>query len=233
MNATVQTLNGSAVTTRKTKIKICGITRPADAALAIQLGADAVGLNFYPRSSRFVSREAASVIVDAVDQRAEAIGVFVNATIEEMKATVQETGIRVVQLHGDEPAEYVAELAPLDVVRAFRWKDRSSAGPILDSLERCRRLGRLPTALLLDTHRQGVPGGTGSAWTWDEAKEFAAPVNVYLAGGLTPENVATAIRTLRPYAVDVAGGVESAPGLKDEGKMRSFVAAVRSADAQE
>ncbi|HYG67734.1 MAG TPA: phosphoribosylanthranilate isomerase [Anaeromyxobacteraceae bacterium] len=199
-------------------MKICGVTRVEDALLAAQLGADAVGLNFWGRSKRYIAPEAAREIVAALPAHVAAFGVFVDPTRDEVERAVAASGIGVVQLHGDEPPDLVAAL-PVPVVKAIRVADRSA----LDALRRFT-----PHAFLLDAPSAGY-GGSGERFDWAIAAEAAAAARVFLAGGLTPDNVADAVRTVRPFGVDVASGVERAPGVKDEAKLSAFIRAAKAA----
>lgn len=211
-----------------TRIKICGITRVDDAQAAAALGVDLIGLNFVPDSPRVVSLEQARTIATNVKQKVGVVGVFVNEPAESLRAKATAVGLETIQLHGDEPAEWVAALAPFPVLKAFRWRGPETLEAIEGFLEACRKCGRLPAGLLLDSYRPGQAGGTGETWDWAEAT-VAWDLPWYLAGGLRPENVAQAVARLRPTGVDVAGGVEQAPGVKDHGLLTRFVAAVRNA----
>jgi phosphoribosylanthranilate isomerase len=208
------------------RIKICGVTRPEDAADIADAGADAIGLNFYPSSPRFVSDEQAEEIIAALPAHVAKVGVFVNADASAIRDKVQRLGLDWVQLHGDEPPEFITELPGLAVIRAVRLQDRVSV--VLPSTK--GKLIRLPNAVLIDAFSASAYGGTGTTVVWEaipEARRRLAGLPVILAGGLTPENVAEAIRVARPDAVDVASGVESSPGIKDLAKVRDFVAASR------
>ncbi|QDU59891.1 N-(5'-phosphoribosyl)anthranilate isomerase [Planctomycetes bacterium Pan216] len=216
---------------QRTRIKICGITSPEDAIMAVGGGrADAIGLNFCRESPRRVSLVTARSIVSNTLPGVEIVGVFRNADAGAIRDTLARTGVHSVQLHGSEPPALVAELAPLRVVRAFSWKGPETAALITTFLEECDRLGQLPKAILLDTHRKGIAGGTGMTWDWDQALETSFDIPMILAGGLNPENVGDAIRLLRPFGVDVASGVESAPGVKDYDQLAAFFRSVREAD---
>ncbi len=199
-------------------IKICGFTRAEDALEAIRLGADALGFNFWPRSKRYLPPEAARAIVARLPPLVTAVGVFVDPTRDELLRAVDAARLQAVQLHGDEPPELCAGL-PVPVVKAIRVKDVHSLAAIA-SYE--------VSAFLLDSATLGY-GGSGEAFDWALVAEAASAVRVVLAGGLHPGNVAEAVRTVRPYAVDVASGVESAPGIKDEEKMRRFIDEARAA----
>jgi phosphoribosylanthranilate isomerase len=216
------------------QIKICGITNPADALLAAHAGADAIGLNFFARSPRRVELDQALAIADALaGQGVVKVGLFVNHSIEEVCRTFDQLGLDLIQLHGDEPPEFLAELGGRPAMRAFRVGPDGLA-PTLDYLERCRRLGAMPALVLLDTLTKGVYGGSGQAGDWAALAQYVRPgfPPLVLAGGLTAENVVPAIRAVRPAAVDVASGVESSPGRKDPRRVVEFVALARAALAE-
>jgi len=198
------------------RIKICGVTRAEDALAAVRLGADALGFNFWPGSKRHITPAAARVIIARLPPFVTPVGVFVNQLEGEMLAIAAESGIQVFQLHGDEPPALCARL-PLPVVKAI-------------PVDQVRTLSRLlsyeVSAFLLDTPSRGY-GGSGEPFDWSLAEGVSDVAPVILAGGLTPENVAAALRAVRPYAVDVASGVESSPGVKDMARMSRFFAAVR------
>lgn len=200
------------------RIKICGLTRLDDALAAAALGADALGFNFWPRSKRHVAPAAARAIVERLPPGVTTFGVFVDPTREELLAAIAASGVGAVQLHGDEPPALCLGL-PVPVVKAIRVKDAHSLAA-LAAYE--------VSGFLLDSATPGF-GGSGAAFDWSLAAETAADLPVWLAGGLTPENVAEAVRTVRPLGVDVASGVESAPGVKDHEKMQRFIEAARGA----
>jgi phosphoribosylanthranilate isomerase len=209
------------------RIKICGITTPADAELAARLGADALGLNFYARSPRALGGEDARAILAVLPPFVEPVGLFVNEGFEHIHSAAKWLNLRTLQLHGDR-----LDVLPRDSYRywtAFAVRDTGSLGQIDAYLEACRRDGQLPAALLLDAHVAGIYGGSGQTAPWDLLADYRPAVPLILAGGLTPENVAVAVRRVRPYAVDVASGVESSPGVKDADKLRRFIDAARSA----
>jgi phosphoribosylanthranilate isomerase len=213
------------------RVKICGITRPEDALAAAAAGADAIGLNFYPRSTRFVGQEQARRIAAVVPAGVVRVGVFVNATAEEIVQTFVGTPLDLVQLHGDEPPELVCRLGDRPVVRVFRVGQGGLAAA-LEYLDRCRHLGTTPRLVLADAAAGRAYGGTGELADWSALRGY--PVAdwhppLILAGGLTPENVADAIRAVRPAGVDTASGVESSPGIKDHALIRRFVEAARTA----
>ncbi len=200
----------------RVRAKICGITRLEDALAASRLGADALGFNFWPGSKRFVTPAVARAIVARLPPLVTPVGVFVNQSEGEMLAVAGETGIQVLQLHGDEPPELCARL-PLPV-----WKAIAVDRPHLLSHARAYAV----QAFVLDTPSRGF-GGSGRTFDWSLAAGVSDVAPVVLAGGLAPENVAEAARAVRPWAVDVASGVESSPGVKDADRMARFLAAVR------
>ncbi len=212
------------------RIKICGITRPADAREAGRLGASAVGLNFYEGSPRHVDPAVVDDVLAELPPFVEAVGVFVNRPLRDAFAFLETWGrIRVVQWHG-EGCE-LGDAYPHRLIPAFPVRDASSLMIVTKYIEACRALGQPPIAILLDGHATGQHGGTGRIAPWELIAAYRPSVPVILAGGLTPDNVAEAVRIVRPYAVDVASGVESAPGVKDAEKMRRFIAAAYEAAA--
>jgi phosphoribosylanthranilate isomerase len=214
-------------------IKICGITRPEDAVAAAEAGADAIGLNFYPKSPRCVSLEQARAIVDVLPAGVAKVGVFVNATSCSVSATAHRLGLDLVQLHGDESPEYLAELGGLEVVRAFRCGPDGLTA-VHTYLGRCQKIGWMPRMVLCDAYQQDAYGGTGKVVDWEAVANYNGAAGLpalVLAGGLTPENVGEAIRIVRPAGVDTASGVELQPGVKDPDRTRRFVEAAREAFA--
>jgi phosphoribosylanthranilate isomerase len=213
------------------KIKVCGLTTPADAIACVDAGVDWVGLNFHPGSPRFVDVERAATIWRALDGRAEAVGLFVDRPAGEVTATARAVGLDLVQLHGGEPPEYLAELSGVRVVKAFRLKDAESASAIGHYLDRAAALGHAPHAILVDAFVPGLAGGTGTSIADDLLGLIPAHPRLILAGGLTPENVADRAGRVGPWMVDVASGVESSPGRKCPGRIAAFVAALRTVAA--
>jgi phosphoribosylanthranilate isomerase len=211
------------------RVKICGVTRPADVAACAAAGADAVGINFHPGSARYVDPRSAQPLLRAVPPLLAPVGVFVGLPFRQVAALAYQLGLRGVQWHGEhgEPEDPF----PFSFVPAFRVRDRDSLAEITAYLDRCRALGRLPAAILVDAYVEGQHGGTGQTAPWDVLADFKPGVPLILAGGLTPENVTDAVRTVRPDGVDVASGVESAPGRKDADRVRAFVANARAAAA--
>jgi len=215
------------------RIKICGITSVEDALLAVEAGAEAIGLNFYEKSSRYLRPEIARQIVAEISSAATPVGLFVNHAAADIEDICRQVGLQTVQLHGDEPTEFIGQLdREYNIVRARRFSE-NGLGEVREGLQACAdRAGFLPAAILLDAESPGQYGGTGKTISWaglTDYRDCLHGIPLILAGGLTPENVAEAIRTVRPHGVDVASGVESSPGVKDKEKMRAFVAAAKSA----
>jgi phosphoribosylanthranilate isomerase len=211
-------------------IKICGITSVADALTVARAGADAIGLNFYAQSPRCVDPTIARQIVEVLPGSVQKVGLFVNAPAAEVCRAFDELGLDLIQLHGDEPPEFLAQLGPRPVMRAFRLGP-SSVDP-LKYLDDCRQLGCLPRMMLMDAYVAGQYGGTGGKCDWTIVGRYSAAVGyppLVLAGGLTPQDVAEAIHTVRPAAVDTASGVESSPGCKDPARVEAFVRAAQAA----
>jgi len=212
------------------RIKICGVTTVADALAAARLGADALGLNFYPPSPRYVDLHGAEAILRVLPPYVEAVAVVVNESLAAVATRLQPLSrLRTIQFHGDQP-EIVVPFYFQQIV-AFSVRDVESLRRIADYLGRCRNQGSLPRAILVDAHVAGLHGGTGQTAPWELLEAFQPGAPLILAGGLTPENVAEAVRRIRPYAVDVASGVEASPGRKDLDKMRRFIDAAREAAA--
>ncbi len=214
------------------RIKICGMTSCDDARAAANAGADAIGLNFYPRSRRFVSLDIAAQIAATLPDGVTTVGVFVNATADEINQVVERVGLGCVQLHGDEPPTLLAQLAShVPIVRAYRC-GADGLAPLSQYFTACRTHGREPDAVLVDADAGADYGGTGEAADWwlvAKEKHLLGAVPLVLAGGLTPRNVAAAVAAVRPHGVDVASGVESEPGRKDVALVQQFIAAARSA----
>jgi phosphoribosylanthranilate isomerase len=200
------------------RVKICGITSLADARVAVDAGADALGFNFYAKSPRHLTIPAAAEISSQLPSFILRVGVFVNAKENEIKRAIGECGLAMLQFHGDEPPEFCLQFGLMSM-KAFRIRNAQSV----------KELPKYPTAAwLLDAYSAGTRGGTGEKFNWAlavEAQKFGTPI--FLAGGLTPDNVAAAVRQVRPFGVDVASGVESAPGKKDHARVRAFIANVR------
>jgi phosphoribosylanthranilate isomerase len=209
------------------RIKICGITNAPDAELAARLGADAVGLNFYPRSPRCVDAAAVPAILRALPPFVEPVGLFVNEPLRQVRERAQHFGLRLVQWHGDN--HEVGSVDPCRLIPAFHVRGQEQLRQMADYLEACRANDCLPAAVLVDAQAPGQYGGTGQAAPWHLLADFRPGVPLILAGGLTPDNVAEAVRIVRPYAVDVASGVEGRPGQKDADKLHRFIENARAA----
>lgn len=198
------------------KVKFCGITRLADAEEAVRIGAWAIGLNLWKGSPRRCDPGAAVEISAAVRRLTNVAGVFVNATLDEIARAAEDASLAIVQLHGDEGPDFCREVARRTgskVIKAMRVKSHAD----IVAAEAFRT-----DFHLLDAHRQGVPGGTGESFDWELVRDRHSEIPLILAGGLRPDNVAEAIAVARPFAVDVASGVESSPGVKDHAAMRAF-----------
>lgn len=198
------------------RIKICGFTRVQDALDAVQAGADAIGLVFYPPSPRYVDIQTAQKIARAVGPFVSVVGLFVNASVDEVNAVLREVPLHVLQFHGDETPEYCAQFQR-PFIKAVRMQD----GLDLAAIEQAY-LAAGAVGWLLDSYSKAAPGGTGEAFNWEKVPtERRLPL--VLAGGLHPENAEQAAREVAPYALDVSSGVESLPGVKDLGRMSAFV----------
>lgn len=207
-----------------TIVKICGIKTLPDALAAIEAGADYLGFNFYPKSVRFIEKSACVEITSVLKReypQVKLVGVFVNSPVDEIKDILQTCHLDLAQLHGDETPEIFSQLAP-HAFRAFRGIPESNAG-----YERSEA-----PFMLIDAAVKGVYGGSGVTADWTTTAKLAQQYPLLLAGGLNPENVADAVRQVQPWGVDVASGVESAPGEKDAEKMSAFVKAVRVAESK-
>lgn len=213
----------------QTHVKICGLTNPQQAETVAELGADFIGLNF-AESKRNVSNELAREIVTALPADTPAVGVFVDASAEKINRTAAETGIAIAQLHGDEPPAILGKIE-IPCIKAFRIRGAESIVHIHEWIV-CIEKDCTLEAILLDAYSPSAAGGTGEKFNWNllvEAREHGGLEHLpplILAGGLNVTNVAEAIRTVKPWAVDVASGVESAPGVKDLGKVRAFISVV-------
>ena len=205
------------------RVKICGITSAADAQAAIDAGANLLGFNFYKKSPRYIAPEEAAKIRRQLPKGVKAVGLFVNAPPADVIALRKSLKLDAVQLHGDEPADVVADIAcAAPVIKAFRVEPEFPLAT-LDEYSGA-------FAFLFDAAQTGQYGGTGRATDWDVARRAALSHRIILAGGLKVENVAAAVRIVRPYGIDVASGVESQPGKKDHGLLREFIQEVRRAE---
>ena len=207
-----------------TKVNICGITNYEDAMYSVTLGADFLGFNFYSKSKRYVSVDTAKDIISKLPDTFVPVGVFVDEEIEKVKHIVEKCKLKMVQLHGKETPEYCSLLnsqCSVPLIKAFRIKGEGT-------LRYIARYKDVVNYFLLDTYVDSVEGGTGQTFNWDiaiEAKKFNVPV--FLAGGLTPENVKEAVSKVQPYGVDVASGVERLPRRKDYNKLRDFITKIK------
>ncbi len=216
-------------------VKICGIRDTATAENVAKLMPDAIGLNFYPQTPRAIPVETAAKIVRQLPQEIEPVGLFVNHAAEEIRSICDQCNIRTVQLHGDEPPQLLADLqanvADLKIIRAYRM-GTEELDPLEKYLADCDRLNAKIFACLIDARVEGMYGGSGRTAPWDSlAEEYQRDEwpRLILAGGLTPENVSIAVRTVRPWGLDVAGGVESSPGEKDLKLVERFITTAREA----
>ena len=198
----------------RTRVKICGITSPQDADTAVAAGADAIGLVFYPPSSRNVSVAQARAICERAPAFVSVVALTVDKPAEEIEMLLQQLPIDLLQFHGDETPEFCGQFGK-PFLKALRVR------PELDIEAEMARYSNA-RSILLDAYRKGVPGGTGESFDWQLIPQQQRP-RIVLAGGLNPDNVATAIAEVKPYAVDVSGGVESAPGVKDPQKVAAFI----------
>lgn len=209
------------------RVKICGVTTPDDIRMVAEAGANAVGLNFYPQSPRYIDPRNAATLLRALPPLIDAVGVFVGLKTRQVCALAYQLGLHSVQCFGD--ITDIEDSAPFRRIAAFRIQDRAGLDEIERYLDRCQTAGAMPGAVLVDAYVEGQLGGTGQTAPWQLLAEFRPGVPLILAGGLTPENVGEAIRVVRPFAVDVASGVESAPGRKDPDKVKRFIEAARRA----
>ncbi len=205
------------------QIKICGITNARDAKASVELGAHLIGLNFYPQSPRYIEPKVARQIVEALPTNTVAVGVFVNGNADEIRKTANTAGLRCIQLHGNFSPEMAHELAgEFRVIRVFSTHPRF----------RPEDVSLFPDSdVLIDAHHPDLRGGTGRTCDWPAARATLAFTRfLILSGGLNAQNVARAIATVTPHAVDVCSGVESAPGVKDHRALENFIGAVRMAE---
>ncbi len=208
-----------------TKVKICGITNLEDALLGVQHGADALGFNFYERSPRYIASEYVRVIVEQLPANILAVGVFVDAEIGKIEAAVRTAGLRAIQLHGAETSEFVKELQKnldVPVIKAFRVSDTFEPNEVLNFEV---------DAILLDAYSPTMYGGTGETFNWDIAKKVGEIFpKMYLAGGLSPDNVRHAVKDVAPFAVDVCSSLESFPGKKNRELLKRFITEAKQND---
>lgn len=208
----------------RTRIKICGITDPGDLAHAVAAGVDGLGFIFAEKSPRRIEPERARELIRTVPPFVDAVGVFVNEDPDMVTDIIRYCGLTMVQLHGQENIDY-CRLMPVRVLKSFAVKEDSDPAEIAAYAE-------VVSGYLLDTHHQGLAGGTGRTFDWNLVEGLRIPGPVLLAGGLGPDNVGEAISAVRPFAVDVNSGVEKSPGVKDHAGITELVEAVRRADRQ-
>ncbi len=207
----------------RTRIKICGITRPEDGVEAARLGADAIGLVFYDKSPRAVTPSQAAVIAAALPPFVSIVGLFVDPEPVNVEQVLAQVSLDLIQFHGNEAPEFCANFGR-PYLKAIRMRDR------VDLVAERQRYSDA-RGLLLDSYQPGTPGGTGEAFEWNRVpKNLAA--SIVLAGGLGADNVAAAIQQVRPYAVDVSGGVEASKGIKDAAKMAAFIGEVKRVESE-
>jgi len=200
------------------RVKICGITNSNDAKLASDSGADAIGLVFYPPSPRYVRIKQAIDVVSSLPPFISTVALFVNAQRTEIEQVLEQVAIDLIQFHGDEPEAFCSSFNR-PYIKAIRMKEGLNLYAVQNNYSSAR-------GLLLDTYKKGIPGGTGEAFNWDKVPhDLTLPV--ILAGGLVPENIAQAIKQVKPYAVDVSGGVEASKGKKDAEKIIQFMKQAR------
>jgi len=199
------------------KVKICGITNLEDAQAAVDAGADALGFLFYRHSPRYVPPKVVREVVAELPPFILPVGVFVNEEVNVVRDVMDECGLAIAQLHGDETVAYCESLGR-PVLRGIRLRDRSSFLAMAEYKGRAQVRG-----FVVDAFSEAAYGGTGRVADWHLAAEAARTLPILLAGGLTPLNVAEAVRTVRPYGVDVSSGVESSPGKKDQAKLKAFI----------
>ena len=197
------------------RVKICGMTRLDDALSACELGADAVGFIFYEKSPRSITMKEAAAISRQLPEHVARVGVFVNTPIESIQEHVKAVGLHAIQFHGEYSLSEMAQFEKAQAIAVARVSETFEVAE-LARFENCA------TAILLDTHKRGVYGGTGETFDWQTAVAAKAYGRIILAGGLTPENIREAVETVMPYAVDVSSGVEASPGKKDHNKLQQL-----------
>jgi len=206
---------------RRTRTKICGLTKPLDAVVAAELGADAIGLVFYDKSPRNVTLQQADEILSALPAFVTSVGLFLNPSSEHVEAVTSRLALDCLQFHGAETHEFITQFGR-PYIKALGMQDNV---PVVD------RMAEYPDSLgyLLDSHASGEAGGSGETFDWESIPAALRPMMI-VAGGITPHNVAECISRIRPYAIDVSSGVESAPGIKDRKKMENLFGAIKRAD---
>ncbi len=211
------------IANQRTRVKICGITNTGDAIAAVNAGADALGLVFYPPSPRYVEIEQAQFIVSKLPAFVTTTALFVNPQVEFVKQVIGDVKVDLLQFHGDETPEFCQQF-DRPYIKAVRMQENTDLIALSQTYFSAQ-------SLLLDTYKKGIPGGTGESFNWQWLTKFDGKVakSIILAGGLTANNVSQAIEKVQPWAVDVSGGVESMPGKKDEQAMLEFIKNVNGA----
>lgn len=213
----------SVVNLRMTKVKICGITNLKDALLSVKFGADALGFNFYAKSPRYIEPQSAREIINELPENVLKVGVFVNEDIDTIVDTAETAGLDAIQLHGEETPDFAKDLVTrtgLEIIKAFR---------VSPDFDREQVLEYNVDAILLDAYSPKEHGGTGKTFDWRQYKKFYESIpKLYLAGGLSHENVIFPISLIQPYAVDACSNLEKAPGVKDENKLINFISTVKN-----
>lgn len=207
----------------RTRVKICGLTRSEDALLAAHLGVDAIGLVFYDKSPRNVSLEQAGQICKALPAFVTKVALFLDPAAAQVSQVLDQLDIDLIQFHGSESAEFCASFNR-PYIKALGMAGQNNLATLMDVYQQA-------SGLLLDSHVTGVAGGTGETFDWDEIPESFRQ-SIILAGGLNPNNVADAIRKIRPFAVDLSSGVEAAPGIKDAALMAQLINEVKRVDCE-
>jgi phosphoribosylanthranilate isomerase len=208
---------------KRTRAKICGITRPADGVVAAANGADAIGLVFFAQSPRAVGVAQAREVIAALPPFVTSVGLFVNAEVAEVERILAEVPLDLLQFHGDETPEYCRQFAR-PYIKAVRMADGVDLEAVAEQYAEAK-------ALLVDSYQKGVPGGTGHTFDWARIPQ-GLDKPIILAGGLDPDNIEQAVRQVRPYAVDVSSGVEAARGIKDADRVAAFMRGVNKADGE-
>ncbi|MDY6489435.1 phosphoribosylanthranilate isomerase [Acinetobacter faecalis] len=212
----------------RTRVKICGITRTQDIKSVVDAGADAIGFVFFPPSPRNVSVELAQELVKYVPAYVQTVGLFVNASSDEILEVLKTVSLDVIQFHGDETPEQCQKIAKLT---GRRWYKAIQVKPDLDVISTIKQYQQVgASAMLLDAWHPELKGGTGHSFDWSQFPQLDIPL--ILAGGLKPENIENAIKTTKAYAVDVSGGVESAKGIKDQQLIEQFMQGVHRGSAK-
>jgi phosphoribosylanthranilate isomerase len=217
---------------QRTRIKICGLTRPEDVRAAVASGADALGFVFYPKSPRYVTAAQAGALMAAVPPFVSTVALFVNATVAEVQMVASVAPFSQLQFHGDETPEQCAAIAGAvhrPFFRVFRVRPDTTGADLLEYEQQYRAASRLCSGLLLDTHVDEY-GGAGKVFDWSLIPKDLAP-RVVLSGGLSVNSATDAVVSVRPYAVDISSGVEASKGIKDARKIAAFAAAVRAGDS--